>query len=131
MVKLTKEKIDETSLTEALKSETCGSILVFLGEPRRSIEDGNVTSIEYTAYKEMALKELERIEKQALKHKGILNVIIVHRLGAVPLKETSLYVGVASRHREEGFEVMRWVIDEIKRIVPIWKEVKYDRDRHS
>ncbi|MFU2158610.1 MULTISPECIES: molybdopterin synthase catalytic subunit [Caldisericum] len=131
MVKLTKGKINESELTELLRNEEGGSIVVFLGEPRKGFEDGDVSSIEYTAYEEMAIQELKKIEEEALKRDGILDVIIVHRLGDIPLKETSLYVGVSSRHREEGFEITKWIIEEVKKSVPIWKEIKYEGNRNS
>lgn len=131
MVKLTRDKINETELTELLRNEEGGSIVIFLGEPRKGPDDGEVSSIEYTAYEEMAIQELKKIEEQALKKDGILNVIIVHRLGDIPLKETSLYVGVSSRHREEGFEIAKWIIEEVKKVVPIWKEIKYEGNRNS
>ena len=131
MVKLTKEKINEKELIENLRNEEGGSVVVFLGEPRKGKDDGDVSSIEYTAYEEMAVQELKKIEEAALNKKGILDVIIVHRLGDIPLKETSLFVGVSSRHREEGFEIAQWIIDEVKKIVPIWKEIKYEGNRNS
>ncbi|PMP82234.1 MAG: molybdenum cofactor biosynthesis protein MoaE, partial [Caldisericum exile] len=127
----TKGKINESELTELLRNEEGGSIVVFLGEPRKGFEDGDVSSIEYTAYEEMAIQELKKIEEEALKRDGILDVIIVHRLGDIPLKETSLYVGVSSRHREEGFEITKWIIEEVKKSVPIWKEIKYEGNRNS
>ncbi|BAL80475.1 molybdenum cofactor biosynthesis protein MoaE [Caldisericum exile] len=131
MVKLTKDKINEFELTELLRNDEAGSIVVFLGEPRKGSLDGNVSSIEYTAYEEMAVQELKKIEEEAKKREGILNVIIVHRLGDIPLKETSLFVGVSSRHREEGFETAKWIIEEVKKVVPIWKEIKYEGNRNS
>jgi molybdopterin synthase catalytic subunit len=131
MVKLTKEKINEKELIENLRNEEGGSVVVFLGEPRKGKDDGDVSSIEYTAYEEMAIQELKKIEEVALNKEGILDVIIVHRLGDIPLKETSLFVGVSSRHREEGFEIAQWIIDEVKKIVPIWKEIKYEGNRNS
>jgi molybdopterin synthase catalytic subunit len=131
MVKLQKEPIDILPLVESLKSPLSGSIVFFLGIPRRSEEDGFVKSIEYSAYEEMAIKELKKIEEEALKRKGILDIIIVHRVGTVPLKETSLFVGASSAHREEGFDVAQWVVDEIKKTMPIWKEIKYENDRHG
>jgi len=131
MVKLTKEKINEKELIENLRNEEGGSVVIFLGEPRKGKDDGDVSSIEYTAYEEMAIQELKKIEEAASNKEGILDVIIVHRLGDIPLKETSLFVGVSSRHREEGFEIAQWIIDEVKKIVPIWKEIKYEGNRNS
>ena len=129
MVSLTKDDLNIDSLIRNLKNSNAGSIVVFLGEPRRGEEDGEVISIEYSAYEEMALKELKKIESEALKRNGVIDVIIIHRIGNVPLKETSFFVGVSSAHREEGFEACSFIVDEVKKKVPIWKEIKYDRDR--
>jgi len=131
MVKLTYDPIDVNSVIESLKNEEAGSIVVFIGEPRKGKGDGNVTSIIYTAYEEMAESELRKIESEALKKDGIRNVAIIHRLGNVPLKEVSLLVCVSSRHRKEGFEVCQDIIEKVKEVVPIWKEIKYDGDGNS
>jgi len=129
MVSLTKDDLNIYSLIRNLKNSNAGSIVVFLGEPRRGEEDGEVISIEYSAYEEMALKELKKIESEALKRNGVIDVIIIHRIGNVPLKEISFFVGVTSSHRKEGFQACSFIVDEVKKNVPIWKEVKYDRDR--
>jgi len=129
MVSLTKDGLNIDSLIRNLKNSNAGSIVVFLGEPRRSEEDGEVISIEYSAYEEMALKELKKIESEALKRDGVIDVIIIHKIGSVSLKEISFFVGVTSSHRKEGFQACSFIVDEVKKKVPIWKEIKYDRDR--
>ncbi|NCO28008.1 MAG: hypothetical protein COS15_02585 [Caldiserica bacterium CG02_land_8_20_14_3_00_36_38] len=129
MVSLTKDDLNIDSLIRNLKNSNAGSIIVFLGEPRRSIEDGPIVSIEYSAYEEMALKELKKIESEALKRDGVIDVIIIHKIGNVSLKEISFFVGVTSSHRKEGFQACSFIVDEVKKKVPIWKEIKYDRDR--
>jgi molybdopterin synthase catalytic subunit len=129
MISLVKEPLNIDLLIQSLKNDNAGSIVIFLGEPRKSVEDGPVVSINYSAYKEMALKELAKIEEKALKKDGIINVIIAHRVSEIPLKEISFFVGVSSMHREEGFQACSFIVDEVKKKVPIWKEIKYDRDR--
>jgi len=129
MVSLTKDDLNIDSLIRNLKNSNAGSIIVFLGEPRRSIEDGPIVLIEYSAYEEMALKELKKIESEALKRDGVIDVIIIHKIGNVSLKEISFFVGVTSSHRKEGFQACSFIVDEVKKKVPIWKEIKYDRDR--
>jgi molybdopterin synthase catalytic subunit len=126
MVRLEKEPLNIDFLIGSLKSDTAGSIVIFLGEPRRGKGDGPVVSIDYSTYEEMALKELIRIEEEALKKDGIIDVIIVHRVSEVPLKEISFFVGVSSAHRKEGFEICNFIVEEVKKNVPIWKEIKYD-----
>ncbi len=129
MVGLTKEALNIDSLIQNLKNSNAGSIVIFLGEPRRSEEDGPVVLINYSAYEEMALIELKKIELEALKRNGIIDVIIIHRIGNVPLTELSFFVGVSSAHREEGFQACSFIVDEVKKKVPIWKEMRYERDR--
>ena len=129
MISLVKEPLNIGLLIQSLKNDNAGSIVVFLGEPRRGEEDGEVISIEYSAYEEMALKELKKIESEALKRDGVIDVIIIHKIGSVSLKEISFFVGVTSSHRKEGFQACSFIVDEVKKKVPIWKEIKYDRDR--
>ncbi len=124
-------EINVEAVKEKLKCEEAGAIVIFLGEPRRSKEDGNVVSINYTAYEEMAVKEAEKIECQAKEKFPIIDVVIMHRLGNVPLKEVSFLVGVSSPHRKEAFEACTWITDEVKKRVPIWKEIIYERSGNS
>ncbi len=124
-------EIDVEAVKEKLKRDGAGAIVIFLGEPRRSKEDGNVVSINYTAYEEMAVKEAEKIEREAKEKFPILDVVIMHRLGNVPLKEVSFLVGVSSPHRKEAFEACAWITDEVKKRVPVWKEIIYEGSGNS
>ncbi len=129
MVFVSKDEIPVEKFETVLKEKSVGAIVVFLGEPRRSNEDGPVISISYTAYKEMAEKEMLKIEKEAKKRFGVKNVIIAHRLGNIPLKTISFFVGISAPHRKECFEACAWVVDQVKLLVPIWKEIKYEGSR--
>jgi len=131
MIKILKEKIDILHYVELLKKDDAGAIVTFLGEPRKSVEDGDVISINYTAYETMALSEMKKIEQEALNISGIKEVIIIHRIGEVLLQEVSLFVGISSAHREEGFKVCSMVVDKVKEKVPIWKEIKNARSGDS
>ncbi|MCD6106753.1 MAG: molybdenum cofactor biosynthesis protein MoaE [Caldisericaceae bacterium] len=131
MIKILKEKIDILHYVELLKKDDAGAVVTFLGEPRKSIEDGDVISINYTAYEAMALSEMKKIEQEALNISGIKEVIIIHRIGEVLLQEVSLFVGISSAHREEGFKVCSMVVDKVKEKVPIWKEIKNARSGDS
>ena len=131
MIKILKEKIDILHYVELLKKDDAGAIVTFLGEPRKSIEDGDVMSINYTAYETMALSEMKKIEQEALNISGIKEVIIIHRIGEVLLQEVSLFVGISSAHREEGFKVCSMIVDKVKEKVPIWKEIKNARSGDS
>jgi len=79
----------------------------------------------------MALSEMKKIEQEALNISGIKEVIIIHRIGEVLLQEVSLFVGISSAHREEGFKVCSMIVDKVKEKVPIWKEIKNARSGDS
>ena len=131
MVKVQKEKIDLLHYIESLKRSDVGSIVTFLGEPRRSKEDGNVTSINFAVDEEKATEALKSIEKEALNTGKIKDIIIVHRKGNIPLREITLFVGVSSAHRQEGFEICSRVVSKVKKIDSIKMEIKYETDRDS
>ncbi len=112
----------ERVLSELSVPPDCGAMVVFAGVPRSAPEDGDVKELHYEAYPEMALKEMEKIRKEALEKFGVKEVIIHHRLGVVPVGEASFLVVVLGGHREESFKACRYAVDETKRRAPIWKK---------
>jgi molybdopterin synthase catalytic subunit len=98
-----------------------GSVVTFWGRVRDHNEGRAVTGLEYSAYPELASKEGRRIVAEALTRFGLDAVRAVHRIGNLAVGEAAVVVEVASGHRGEGFEGCRWVIDQIKDRVPIWK----------
>jgi len=126
-VDLTYEKIESKLLeyTQKVSSDKAGAITTFLGTTRNYFEDKHVTKLAYTCYEDMARSELEQICKQALEKQGICNVLLVHRLGEVPIGEASVICLVSSEHRKEGYEINQQMMEELKKMVPIWKEEFY------
>ena len=107
--------------------ESCGATVLFLGTTRRWTlsSDGTPTEtayLEYEGYREMALAKLLELEKIASERWPIRSIVIAHRLGRVEVKEPSVAVIVSTPHRKEAFEAGKWLIDEIKKQVPIWKK---------
>jgi molybdopterin synthase catalytic subunit len=99
-----------------------GALVEFWGLVRR-LEDGReIGGIEYEAHREMAEYQLKRIAEQAADKFGLKFVAIHHRIGFVAVGEPSLAVAVASPHRREGFRAAQWIVDELKKKVPIWKK---------
>jgi molybdopterin synthase catalytic subunit len=82
--------------------------------------------LDYQAYEEMALDEMNGLAEQAMAEFRIRDVAIVHRLGRLEIGETSVLIVVASAHRSPAFEACRWIIDTLKRRVPIWKKEYFD-----
>jgi molybdopterin synthase catalytic subunit len=118
---LTREPIDANALIGAVSSKEHGAIILFLGVVRDVNEGRRVTGIEYSAYEGMARAELHRIASEAVAKFAAGDIAIVHRLGQLALEEASVGIAVAHAHRDEAYALSRWVIEELKRRVPIWK----------
>lgn len=104
-----------------------GAQCMFLGKVRADKKDkSRVQSIHYSAYAEMAEKEIEKIKENAVKEYGLFNINIFHSLGKVKCGDISVLVLVSSSHREGCFESLKYIVNEIKSKVPIWKKEIYD-----
>jgi MoaE-MoaD fusion protein len=116
-----------TSATLAkLKRGEDGAALVFEGIVRNQTRGRRTLYLDYEAYEPMALEELERLACEALEKYQIRDVALVHRLGRLEIGETSVLVAVASAHRAAAFEACRWLIDTLKKTVPIWKKEYFE-----
>jgi len=100
----------------------CGGTCIFLGTVRDGPEDGGVTGIEYSAYDAMADAELERIVTETRRQWAGARIAVRHRLGLVPAEEASIAIAVAAPHRADAFAACRYVIEEVKQRLPIWKK---------
>lgn len=108
-----------------------GGVAWFHGQVRGdSTSSGTVTAIEYTAYRPLADRELAAVIDEAMKRDGIAGVFLRHSLGLVPVGGTAMVVGVAGGHRGEVFATLPWLVDEIKRRVPIYGKELTDGDSY-
>src|SRR3569833_839857 len=114
-----------TSLRTALADPTCGGYTSFEGLVRNHNEGMSVRHLEYEAFEPLAVKEGERIVAEAIKRFGIERAACVHRIGDLQIGEMAVWVGVSARHRHEAFVACRYIIDEVKHRVPIWKKEHY------
>jgi len=122
MIRVTKENFSVDDVIAGLKSRSTGGVVSFLGVVRGESKGKPVEHIEIEVYEEMAERQLEVIRREAIDRFGVEGVAVVHRYGSLKASENILLVVVASAHRAEAFEACRYVIDEIKRRVPIWKK---------
>lgn len=127
MVELVDGPIPIERLLADSTDEACGATVLFLGTTRRwtgNAETGRTETayLEYEGYREMALSKMAELEKAACERWPLKKVLIVHRLGRVEIKEASVAVIVSTPHRSEAFEAGKWLIDELKKHVPIWKK---------
>lgn len=107
------------TLLDEVQSPERGGTCVFLGTVRT---DDGVTAIDYSAYEAMAMEETERILGEALALWPDARVTLQHRLGVIPAGEASIAIAAAAPHREEAFTACRYVIEEVKTRLPVWKK---------
>src|SRR5579859_8299487 len=117
--------IDVESLRKELADPMCGGYASFEGLVRNHNEGMNVRHLEYEAFEPLAIKEGERIVAEAIERFGIEHAACVHRIGDLAIGEMAVWVGAAARHRDEAFRACRYIIDEVKHRVPIWKKEHY------
>lgn len=117
--------IDVSKLLERVSRDANGATVLFLGTVREVNDGRDVTGIEYTAYRSMAERELARIVEEAAGLAHSSDIAVEHRLGALSVGECSVAVAVAHPHRGQAFDAARYVIEELKRRVPIWKREHY------
>ena len=125
-VAIVHEKIDTAAELEKIKQAEDGAAVVFEGVVRNHSRGRKTLFLEYEAYEEMASKQMESLAEQALTQFQIRDVAVLHRRGRLEIGETSVLIIVASAHRAAAFEACRWLIDTVKRTVPIWKKEHFE-----
>jgi len=122
VVALTREVIQADTLVASAKQGEDGAVVVFDGIVRNHTRNRQTLYLDYEAYEEMALKQMDSLSRDALSRFGVRHVTLVHRLGRLNVGETSVLIVVASAHRAQAFDACRWLIDTLKKTVPIWKK---------
>ena len=120
---ITSEPIDEAALlSQRAMSHAMGAAVYFLGVVRGEEEGNRINAIEYEAFQKMAEHQFNLLFDEMAKRWPVESVRLVHRAGVVRVSEPSLWVEVVAPHRGEAFAACQWLIDEMKRVVPIWKK---------
>ncbi|HET7464724.1 MAG TPA: molybdenum cofactor biosynthesis protein MoaE [Longimicrobium sp.] len=122
---ITREPIDAARLLGDSVSPDDGAALLFWGVVRNQNDGRPVSHLEYHAYADMAERMMHRIAEEAISRHRVGGVRIVHRVGTLAIGEASVAIAVASPHRAEAYEASRYVIEELKKRVPIWKREGY------
>ena len=130
IIDLKKEKIDVNKAEEFISSSKYGASLIFRGTVRETNENKKVTGITYDSHDVMVIKSFEEIYKESetklkIKDKA---VFIEHVKGYVPVKEKSIIIGAACKHRDEAYNLSRFIIEEVKKKSPIWKKEHYTNE---
>jgi len=121
----TRALLDPQQLRVQLADPRCGGYAAFEGWVRDHNEGERVRGLEYEAFEALALREGERIVAEAIARYGVAHALCAHRLGDLAIGELAVWVGVSAAHRDEAFRACRYIIDEVKHRVPIWKKEHY------
>ena len=122
---LTDRPIEAGALLAACTTVHDGAALLFVGTVRHSNEGREVGHLEYSAFAPMAERVMREIAEEAAERWETGDIAVVHRVGRLELGETSVAIAVASPHRDAAYQASRYVIEELKRRVPVWKKEGY------
>ena len=125
MFRFTRTAIEPETLRRQLADPACGGYAAFEGWVRDSNDGERVRRLEYEAFEALAVREGERILAEAIARCGVVHAACVHRLGDLAVGELAVWVGVSAPHRAEAFAACRYIIDEVKHRLPIWKKEHY------
>ncbi len=127
MLQITRDPIDIRQMNADACHPACGAVLSFSGTVRNHHQGRQVVKLAYEAYESMARSEMEKVVFACFeKWPDVKKIQVVHRFGEMEVGASSIFITVASPHRAEGFAALRFVIDRIKRDVPIWKKEYYE-----
>jgi molybdopterin synthase catalytic subunit/molybdopterin converting factor small subunit len=123
---IVRDRINAERVVGSVKQPQDGAVVVFDGVVRNNTRGRRTLYLDYEAYEEMAVEQMEVLADRALAEFKIRDVAIVHRLGRLEIGESSVLIAVASAHRAAAFDACRWMIDTLKRTVPIWKKEYFE-----
>ncbi|KAH0551307.1 hypothetical protein KQX54_001452 [Cotesia glomerata] len=126
IIKLQKDKLEVDEIVKSVISPSCGAISTFIGTTRDNFESKKVVKLTYEAYEPMAVKEMTNICEKIRAKWDVKHIAIFHRLGEVPVCESSVAIAISSPHRRESLQAVEFAIDTLKSSVPIWKKEVYD-----
>jgi molybdopterin synthase catalytic subunit len=122
LIRVTPDELDTTEATQAVGSAAAGAINVFLGVVRDNNLGRKVQYLEYDAYPSMAEKVMRELAEEAKERFGLEDCAVLHRTGRLEIGEASLLIAVSCAHRAASFEAGHWLVNEIKKKVPVWKK---------
>ena len=125
LFQVTSQAIDLAAFRKNMLDQTCGAYVQFDGWVRNHNEGQQVLRLEYEVYETLAVKEGDKIIAEAIERFGVKKATAIHRNGLMELSDVAVVVGVSSPHRDEAFEACRYIIDQVKVRLPIWKKEHY------
>lgn len=125
-IDITEKVINIAELITFCKNAKSGALSVFIGTTRDFFENKKVKLLEYECHKSMALKELEKLVDEAILKYNLISAAVVHRIGEVPVMEESIVIVTSSECRDNSINASKYLIDAVKKSVPIWKKEIYE-----
>lgn len=122
MIKVSLEDFSVDEVLGRLRTGRMGAIVVFVGVVRGESRGRQVERIEIQAYEEMARSQLEAIRREAMERFRVEEVAVIHRIGGLKVSDDIMMIATGAAHRAEAFDACRYVLEQIKRRVPIWKK---------
>ncbi len=130
MIRITDKIVSLQEVMNELEDNSAGAVSIFMGIVRNIGVNGNVSEIYYEVYSKMAEQKMREIENEARTKWPIKKLVAIHRIGNLKVGETSVIIGVSSEHRQEAFEACKYVINNVKSRVPLWKkEISKERQK--
>ncbi len=126
LITLTETTLNINAYQQFLACEQSGGTVTFLGTVRDFSQGKSVVSLSFEAYESMALKEMEKLAIIASEKWELHKIVIVHAIGKKEIGDAVVFIGTSSKHRAEAFDATRFLIDELKEKVPIWKHEFYN-----
>lgn len=123
--RIVKDPIDPAAILASVGSDVDGASMLFIGVVRNHNQGRAVGGVRYDVYEEMATGILTQIAEEAKQLVGIDHIAVVHRVGELTVGDVSVAIAVSSPHRAEAFEACRFIIEEIKKRLPVWKKERY------
>ncbi len=125
MFDLTDKPIDIEALKAAIRDDRAGAVITFEGVVRNHNEGKSVKALSYEAYEPLARAEAERIFAEVRQRFNVIKFVLVHRAGHLQITDVAVFVGVSAAHRDQAYLASRYIIDEAKKRLPIWKKEHY------
>jgi molybdopterin synthase catalytic subunit len=125
-IKITTEALNLQECYAFVQTPSCGGIALFVGTVRNKTKDKMVTLLDFSTYKPMAIKEIQKIATQALEQFDIQKITIHHAEGALKIGDIPVIIAVSSAHRKAAFKACQYAIDTLKETVPIWKKEHFE-----
>jgi molybdopterin synthase catalytic subunit len=121
-IKITSEKLDLQECYRLVEDDSCGGISAFVGTVRNDTQGKEVTQLDFSTYKPMAIKEMQKIADLILEKFDVKKIAIHHAEGVLRIREIPVIIAVSSKHRKAAFEACEFAINTLKERVPIWKK---------